>query len=219
MNKPISQDESLRRRLHQDIESVLDHVQDLHNSVYIFRKFRDLRNEDRRLLAHSPFIEWLTENYVHSAAVGVRKQLKASGVSLRSILDTLERNPRVISREHFESFFHGHVLTEEVGREQFDAFAGKGERFFGAAIPARDREALLARCKKVEHLVDKRIAHYEKVNQLPVPTFGELEDAVEALKEVSRKYSVLIRGVDRGFEFSYLEQWDRVLTFPWRESR
>ncbi len=216
MGRLVSQDVALRRKLARDLESVLDAIQDLHNSVYVFRKFRELRNGDPRLLVHSPFIEWLTENYVHSTAVGVRKQVKASGVSMRCVLDALERNPRVVSRQHFLGFFDGHPLTESVGKEQFDGFAGPKAQFLSPDTVRRDKEHLLARCQKVEHLVDKRIAHYDRVDVLPVPTFGELEDAVEALEEVSRKYSILLRGADRGFEFSYLEEWDAVLRFAWR---
>lgn len=213
----IPQDLILRRKLARDLESVLDQVQNLHNSVYVFRKVRDLRNNNPRLLVHSPFIEWLIENYVHSTAVGIRKQVKPSGVSLRSILDTLERNPRVISRKQFLHFFTGYSLTEAVGGEQFDTFAGVGAKFLSSDAIRQDKLTLLSRCQKVEHLVDKRIAHYERVEALPVPTFADLEDGVEALKEISRKYSVLLRGADRGFEFSYLEDWASVLRFPWLE--
>lgn len=209
------QDILLLRKLAQDVESILDEIQNLHNSVWMFRKFRDLRNRNPRLLVHSPFIEWLIENYVHSTAVGIRKQLKAGGVSLRSVLDTLEANPGLVSRKQFLDFFAGHPLTEAAGEEQFDRFAGVGARLLSPDALRQDKLTLLSRCRKVEYLVDKRIAHYDRVDVLPVPTFADLEDAVEVLKEISRKYSVLLRGADRGFEFSYLDEWSSVLRFPW----
>src|SRR6185437_5051407 len=106
MNKAsgVSQDVALRQKLARDVETVLDAIQDLHNSGYVFRKFLYLRNGDPRLLIPSPFTEWLIENYVHSTAVGVRKQIKPSGISMRCVLDSLERNPRVVSRQNFVEF-------------------------------------------------------------------------------------------------------------------
>ena len=74
-------------------------------------------------------------------------------------------------------------------------FSGSCTDHIDPAIVQQHLSDLKAHGDKVEEFADKRIAHRDK-KQPVIPTFGELDACIDCIKELTIKYSLLLKAGD-----------------------
>jgi hypothetical protein len=74
--------------------------------------------------------------------------------------------------------------------------------------------------EKIEHYVDRRVAHYDKRDLArPVPKFVELTDALKALERIVILYWRLLKGPSFSTILpAILYDWKDIFRFVWEPS-
>jgi hypothetical protein len=143
----------------------------------------------------SSFFAALPAWYGVTQAMGVRRQtdLGRDAVSLARLLTNMAEHPQVMTRERFLALWDDDEYDQRRGNEEFDNYAGRGSD----VIPAERYQADLDRFQEIarptKDYVDRLVAHNDQRELDSVPTFDELNAAIDLLEELLNKYMVLLK--------------------------
>jgi hypothetical protein len=107
---------------------------------------------------------------------------------------------------------------QHIGHRDFDeVFASPDAECIDGERVRSDSETLAASVKPIKRYVDKHIAHYDRSRKpSDVPSFDDLDQAINALGEIFKHYLILLTGADRD-PIEPIPQYDWVAPFrmPW----
>jgi hypothetical protein len=161
---------------------------------------------DKRKIEDSGYfkVAWV-RMYVESLAAAVRRHadIDDDSVSLARLMDDLGNQAPVFTRDLFMSEVwdmdrveHDEELQREVwrrhGHESFDRWAGPGGTHIDAAKMWADLEKFRKTTEGVVHYVNRSVAHLDRRGVERTLTFGELDAALESLKELFGEYYALV---------------------------
>ncbi len=180
---------NFRVRAAQELNEIRDEVLDLATDRDVYWKVqREVIQRNVRLLAaSSPSLDMLNDAYAHATASRIRRLVDHDyrAVSLRRLIEELAGHP--------------------------DLLAGK--------MSVDDLKQHLAKlddtCTKVKDYADQFVAHHDRSSSVPVPTYRELNEAVDTLIATFRKYYSLINDTDINVVVKYGEDPLSILRFPW----
>jgi hypothetical protein len=148
-------------------------------------------------LPPSLFYSLLSTTYGDSQIVAIRRQAEAekSRVSLARLLTEIKAEPERLTRERFLTT---HEFGFQLGTEADWKlrFAGKIGKHLDAKIVADDLAELRKATDGLKAWRDLRVAHAsrERVQPEHRVTFDHIDEAVEAIGRLFRKYDLLVRG-------------------------
>lgn len=191
-------------------------VTDLFLSRHIWRSLQQVIG-DHPAMPSSVYFEWQAQCYAAAQAVAVRRQreVKDGVITLGRLMTEMAETPELLTRQRYVSMYDWGM--QHLGDRHFDRWAPSGGAHLDGAVVGDDLVSLLKRAENIKRYVDKRLAHYEKPRPAgKVPSFADLDDAVEALGEMYRKYAGLLTGGDR-IEMTPAIQYDWMAPFrmPW----
>ena len=211
-----------RARLIQWLEIIFDDVQDLLLDDHIFWELQKVVQENPQFKESSGlFTHWMASAFVQATAVGVRRQAKASdeSISLCRFLKEVQKYPRLVSREHYMSFYAGkEAWLVEFGQRDFNRLAGEGSKHIPLAVVDEHLHELAQAVGAIEHYVDRRIAHHDKRGiGRPMPTFADLTMSLKALERIVIFYWQILKGPSMTTMLPTIQfDWQDVFRFPWR---
>jgi hypothetical protein len=114
--------------------------------------------------------------------------------------------PQALSRDEFivprDDGRQGQLA--ERGSERFaDKEEGKEDQIDPKSVDL-DLQELRAKAKKCERYADRRIAHLDSRRPRSIPTFADLDECIDFLEALVKKYHPLFRG---GSLLSVLPEW------------
>ena len=133
-------------------------------------------------------------NYSEAQAVAVRRQSDTNSrtASLAGVMNAIKTKPAILSRESYVSHLEGELLLE-VGHCDFNSWACADGSHIEPAMVERDLAFLLNATAEIKTYVDKFIAHHDRNrNGVTVPTFSELDKAIEVLFDLFKKYYLIL---------------------------
>jgi hypothetical protein len=164
---------------------------------YIFRTHQEIVRLNPRLQSRprSIFSEWAQINYAVTNAVGVRRlaseSYQDSDVNLVRLLDMLIRHPGGL----WDCFLRH--FPDDAARARAEILKKEGQLPYGWGVLAckrlvgEDRRAVISTADKANRFASKRAAH--SVPDVAVSTtFSDLDDAVDTVKELTEKYTLLV---------------------------
>lgn len=158
-------------------------------------------------------------NYAAAQAVAVRRQVDrdSRSVTLARLLGEIQEAPEVLSRERYVGMFDWGM--QNIGDSQFDEWAGNSGRHVDPAMVVNDLDALVGATDSIRHYVTKHIAHLdEHRGEVQLPTFNDLNAAIDVLFDLFRKYGVILTGSDRARMVPVPQyDWLAPLRIPWIE--
>jgi hypothetical protein len=189
----------------------------------LFKDLVKMRDENPRLTEHGDaFFGFLSEIYVDSVVIGIRRQLKVhpDGVSLVGLLREIADGPNFLTREGYYDLWRaaGYADPDSLPSAQgdFDAFAGRGGALLDPAVPSRDLKELKRIAAACERYADRRIAHRDKRASAATPTPKDVYDSLDRLEKLTAKYFLLLTGSGLDVEpHLQLPIW-YAFTFPWK---
>ena len=207
-----------------------DHLKSLRVDQHIFWEAQRIIRNNPRIDRPNDFYGWMARMYSAASCVEVRKMSDKNrdSISFLKFLEKLKANPSVISRKRYKEQFvdsWGDSLvpcyySERDAEEGFDQMVGKGRQFLDPAFIDGQIETLKSTTSNLKTFVDKRIAHHDKSTFNDLPTFKELDDAIEYLQELLKYYWPLFRGLSMDSSLpAWLYDWKDVFHFPWIEKR
>ena len=126
-------------------------------------------------------------------------------------------NPGVINRRAHKALYHGTSKEMELGNGTFNSWAGRGKKILSQTQIRSDLRVIEDVSGRIRQLVNKRIAHFSNPGELrQLPTFNELDNALEKLDKILCKYNQLLTASGKDSTFATRQyNWMEVLWEPW----
>src|SRR5207245_2101255 len=100
----------------------------------------------------------------------------------------------------------------------FDSLVGPGQNTLYPALLEGEIQSLVTKTGSLKHYVNKRIAHYDRKDFTAFPSFQEVDDAIEYLEILLKKYWNLFHGQSYTTLLpTWTYEWKDVFRYPWIE--
>lgn len=168
-------------------------------------------------LPESYFWEYFRDVYATTQAIAVRRQAENDPrvLSLGRLLFEISEDPSRVTRAFFVGMFQPE--TKRLGERGFDkSYAGSVGTHLDPAIPRGDLKALTSTAAAIKTYVDEHLAHADAKPRRSLPTFKEIDKAVDQIGDLFTKYANLLTAV------SYIKlvpeiqhDWLAIFRQPW----
>lgn len=202
------------------LSTILTDVRGLLINRHIFQEVQKIIRSNAKIQLESSFYEWMGNVYAASAVIGVRRQLDMDkrSISFARLFDEIIKNPQVISRERFTALYKGSVVPKSYAHRDFDRFSGPGGSHVNPELVKVDLSVLEQKAEGIRKFANKRIAHFDKSEFRQVPTYVELDECLDYLEELLKKYLLLFRAEgDLRIVPTWQYDWQQIFRLPWIE--
>ena len=187
----------------------------------IFWDLQKIAGENRRILEHGAFFDWMCTNYIAAVTMGVRSftdQSKNVHSLWRLLYEALE-NPRVLSRRAHQALYPRTLALPyfDMANLTFDNVVGRGREALSQNQIRGDMRALEDSSSQVRRFANKRIAHRTAPGELRrLPRFDELDDAMDTIDRLFCKYYLLLTALGKQSAFATRQyDWMEALHEAW----
>jgi hypothetical protein len=163
---------------------------------YVFRTHQEIVRANPRLQGRprSIFSEWAQIVYAVTNAAGIRRLASASyhdgDVNLVRLLDMLIRDPGRLWTCFERHYPDDAARARDLVLEEAGELAGGWENLACKRLLGEDRKAVITAADKANRFASKRAAH--SVPEVKIrATFSDLDEAIDVLKELAEKYTLL----------------------------
>lgn len=208
-----------------------DWLQEVTNDLIVVysdrEKWRWLRDTalDNVSIPHPhPFLHWVSRLYGNNVAMAVRRHVdrRRDQRGFRRLLGEIARSE--IHRDTFleyrlwlsrDSHFREARVLEMADRA-FDSVAGPGAVRLREGCNQVDIDQLDAVSERVGNYATGRLAHLgEGADDLDVPTYGDLDNALEAFELIIQKYHSFLRDIHLRVTPVDNTDWKAAFAVPW----
>lgn len=191
-----------------------NHVENAILSRHIRQEVAAIIDANPRIQRHSSFYEWMAVGYAASGLMAVRRQLDKDrkSISLARLLSEIVAYPHVLSRARFVRLYRPEL--QEIAHYDFDMHVASGANHIDPTIVQNDLDALRTRARDVERYGTKRVAHFDDKGPKNIPTFQELDNALDLIHALRVKYLFLLWA--RAYqEPVWTYDWKAIFREPW----
>jgi len=208
------------------LENIKGEVTRLAVNRHIFWEVQEIIKANERIQKPSSFYEWLGNVYATDAVIGVRRQLDRDkrSISFTSLFEGILVRPSVLSRERFVALYCDksnsdvQQYLEEQAHEDFEKFASPGSPYIDPVLVASDLSTLQDKAKNIGKYANKRVAHFDREALDILPTFHELNECIDFLEVLLKKYMLLFRAVGYVQVLPVWQyDWKAIFREPWLE--
>lgn len=182
----------------------------------VFRETAAIVGANPKIPKDSDFLEFLEQWYVDSTVMGLRRQLKVNrdSVSLAGLLEDIAANPACLSRQRFVALYP--ASEHKRADRTFDKYVGPGAAQVDAAAVCVDIKKLRSLAQRCEEYADRLVAHRDRRSVSAVPTYAELNEAIDFAESLLQKYYLLLRGDSLvSVTPKFLYPWKRIFEVAW----
>lgn len=161
----------------------------------------------------SHFFDFLAHGYMTTQAMAVRRlaDVDSRVTSMGVLLLEVAKYPETLSRDRFVSQYPWG--TQHLGDRAFDDFAGEGLSHIDPVRVQADLDKLRSAAEATKRYVDRHIAHTDKKRKpADIPSFSELDNAIETSGALLKRYLLLFEQVDRD-PIAPIPQYDWIAPF------
>ena len=166
----------------------------------------------------SSFFDALGAWYATTQVIAVRRQtdLDKHAMSLANLLSSMATNPSVMTRARFIGLFGDEEHWQLHANAQYDKYAGEASQTIAAEQYQQDLDEFLEAAQPIKDYVDRMVAHNDQRELTVVPTFDELNAAIDLLETMLNKYMVLLKatGVPSA-DPVHQADWKAAFRVPW----
>jgi hypothetical protein len=139
-------------------------------------------------------------------------------ISYRRLLEGIKDHPKAISRTRFKRKFVDGNYTDYLADANFDSYVGAGREYIDVSAVKEEIRLLKEKTLHVTDWVNNRVAHHSKHDFDAIPKHTELEDAIDFLVTLHRRYHHIFKCSqldDDNFVPNYGYDWKQVFRLPW----
>ena len=189
-------------------------------SIYrhIFWEVQKIIKNNKKIQKPSSFYEYLSNTYSISAVMGIRRQVKIDkhSISFAKLLKQMSGSPKILSRERYVSLYGEDKRSRKMGEEHFKKFADKSGCYVNPNMIKDDSKMLKEKAKKCEKYADMRVAHFDKRTLKNVLTFKNIDDCIDFMEELFRKYYLILRADYLSSVLpTWQYDWKDIFAEPW----
>lgn len=204
MSLPASRHDEVVAKWRHWLELIQPHVIGLHHERRIWREMRDALAE-RAPDTAGVFLSHYTRLYVDGSAMAVRRLADQSkrdktSVSLWRLIDDIRKQRDVWTRERYVDLFIKDETRAEARRslrrvagEEFDeTFGDDGSGRIDPERLEEDLAMLRSQAGRVTDFADRLVAHIDRRGVDELPTFADLDAAIDVCGHVFKRYHLLL---------------------------
>jgi hypothetical protein len=192
-------------------------VRDLVMAKYTFHEIQKMIAANPTIQKDNSFYRYLTNTYVSHVVIGLRRQLKldSQSISLVLLMQELIATPEVLSRTYFKGLYAGSVVEDRADGD-FDKFSKAGAAHIDPDLIAADLSRLRSATVNCEEFADKRVAHHDKRDPKQLPTFNEVDAAIDLLDELYCRYLLMFEAKSMSSLLpTWQYDWKEIFRVPW----
>ncbi len=199
------------------LDKIYSDIQQLLINRHIFNEVQEIIRSNPQVQIGSVFYDWMGIVYPSAQVMGVRRQLdnRKDSISLIRLLKEIINCPGVLSRERYLSMYEGSEPPADVPNSEFDRYAGRNGQYIDPIRVGEDLENLKLKAEKIKNFATKRVAHFDHRDFEDLPTFGELDEVLNYLEELLKKYLLLFRSQGGDIVPTFLYDWKKIFRYPW----
>lgn len=177
------------------LEVIFDDVQGLLANRQIYQEVQAIVQSNPKIQIPSAYYEWLGINYAANQATGIRRQVdpRPEVISFANLLNEIKGQPAVLDRQRYVALHIEGGLPDKRANSDFDRLAGKGKPHVDPQKAEADLTGMKEKADKIRMYANKRITRFDQSDFQSVPTFAELNDALDLLETLLSKYLRLFR--------------------------
>jgi hypothetical protein len=200
------------------LQIIYEDAQNLLIGRYIYREVQAIVRDNPAIQEDSSFYDWMAYTYAGWAVVGVRRLVDKGpdSVSLANLLKAVAANPQALSREHFVALYKDSNLPLSYGEQVFDKHVGPGASHVSGVAVATDLDELEQAATSIRRYVNKRVAHRDRADFSEIPTFDDLDKALDLVEALVKKYWFLFRAETLTTVVPVWQyDWKVIFRVPW----
>jgi len=217
VGKSMPNDE-LYEQLNAELESIYGTIRTLRVNQHVFWEVQQIIGRNPAIHKPSTFYDWMGKMYIQAMTAAVRRLVdrRAGTVSFIRLLDKVKRNPSCFSRSAYKVRCGKAHLPDGYLDNDYDKLVGKGREEPDSATIDAEIAALKKQTAILKRFVDEHVAH-SAVNPSPdLPTFQDMDDAIDHLCRLVRRYLHLFRGVwISDILPTWTFDWKEIFRYPW----
>lgn len=217
MSRQAEIEQGLYEKWLEWIERIYNEVVTLFAYRSFYRGLAEMTQANDEIPASS-FFDALGAWYATTQALAIRRQSDTGShaVSLAKLLTNMAAHPHVMTRERFADLWGDEEHWRDRANEQFDRCAGEGAKTIDADRYRVDADRFQEAARPIKDYVDRLVAHNDQRELEDVPSYKELNAAIDLLEELLNKYMVLLKatGVPSA-DPVHQADWKAAFRVPW----
>ncbi|MCU0651860.1 MAG: hypothetical protein MUC39_02840 [Candidatus Omnitrophica bacterium] len=204
------------------LERINNEVITIFHHLDLFRKTSEIINKNTRLASmDSTLLIWMRKAFTIDLVMGIGRicDTDKRTQSLVRFLHELKNHPEFLTRHAYIQLYKSeNAIMLGLANRDFDSLAGLGEQLYGSERIDIDIKQLVEEdpCKKIRDFRDQYVAHSDAIKDEQPPTYNDLFASFEVIKEIVKKYNLLLRAVGMVDLTPVMQgNWEEVLTIPW----
>lgn len=185
---------------------------------YVFRETMAVVEANLKIQIDDTFYGWMRMVYSQSTVMAVRRQVdkRKDVASFARLLEQIKEFPAVVSRERYVALYVGSVVPEYIAHRHFDEYSGSEQPYISVEMVNGDLEKLKRLASSVAKFSHKRVAHYDHKEFHATPTWKELDDCLDFLEVLLKKYLGIFRAEAHLHIVPVWQyNWKEIFTMPW----
>ena len=186
-------------RWNQDILVLRGHVTNLYERQRVWKAYVAASGEIRMTEAAFVMHEWMVRNYSDAMTIGIRRLIdrrtaRNTPVSLHELVTNISDHVADVTLENYLSLWNpGNALHQARATRAFNTlFPEAGRPTRESLVEEADR--LRTSAEAILTHADKRVAHIGRGDLPALPRWRDLDEALELLATVFRRYYALLTG-------------------------
>ena len=211
-------DDELYKKWDEWLDVLGHQVVDLYTQRHIYNRVRQILKENPKVQQPDDFFFWVSVWYSSSMAIAIRRlaDKDKGSISFGTLLEEVKINPRVISRTRFKRLFVDGNYREFLADADFDRYVGVKNEYISLSDVQNEIDDLILKTTKLRRYVNKRVAHHDKKEFNDIPRYSDLEEAIDFLGSLYKRYFLIIKCLDPGDLLPHWGyDWQNVFRYPW----
>lgn len=182
----------------------------------IFWEVQYIVSSNPSIQKSSSLYSFLATGYANSCLMGVRRLTKESrnSISFMGLLRDIHDNYELLSKAYFVSLYRDEM--KDIASEEFDQCPWTESGFINSVLVKGDMDRLFETTNRCIEYTDKGVAHIDRRGIEAIPTFSELDECIDFLEELLKKYTYLMKAIDNdSFLPVYQYDWKEIFYVPW----
>src|SRR5262249_15786587 len=191
--------------------------EDVENAIlnrHIRQEVAAIIDANPRIQRSSAFYEWMAAVYSDSGLMAVRRQRDKDprSISLARLLSEIVVHPHALSRGRFVGLYRPEL--QDIAHYDFDRHVAAGANHIDPTNVQTDLDALRKKTLDLERDGTKRVGDFDEKGPKNIPTFQELDDALDLIQALWVKYLFLLRALAYR-EPVWTYDWKAIFREPW----
>lgn len=197
-------------------------ITDLRVDQHIFWEVQGIVRANPKVHSPGDFNAWMARMYSSAMSVAIRRQVDADkrSVCFVGFLQDVKKTPTVVSRAQYVAQFREANLPDFLAHRDFDNLVGVGAEHPDPAAIEEEIRTLKQRAEPLRRYVNKRVAHHDEKDFTDFPKFKDIDDAIEYLEILLKRYLLLFhaKGLTQVLPY-WQHDWKAVFYQAWIEQK